>query len=70
MSEGSYFGEIGVLLTHKRTVSVKSCSVSILFTVDRDELLQVLNEFPLHMKYLCAVAKQRMKTTKPEDLVN
>ena len=68
MSEGAYFGEIGLLLTQKRSCSVRAKVVSVLFTVEKDDLMQVLEEFPLHLKYLKAVGRQRLKTTHPADL--
>lgn len=70
MSEGTYFGEIGVLLTQKRTCSIQAKTVSVFLTVEKDDLLSVLEESPLHLKYLRAVAKQRLQTTHPEDLVD
>jgi CRP-like cAMP-binding protein len=33
MSEGSYFGEIGVLITKKRTVTVKAKTICVFFTI-------------------------------------
>jgi hypothetical protein len=44
--------------------------VSVFFTIDKDELLSALKDFPLHLKYLKAVGKQRLKTTNPEDLLD
>ena len=57
MSEGAYFGEIGLLLTQKRTCSVRAKVVSVLFTVEKETLLEVLDEYPLHLKYLKAVGR-------------
>lgn len=38
MSDGTYFGEIGVLLTEKRTCFVKSKTVCVFFTIEKDEM--------------------------------
>ena len=42
MSEGTYFGEIGVLLTQKRTCSIQARSVCVFFTIEKDDLMAVL----------------------------
>jgi len=38
MSEGTYFGEIGVLLTQKRSCFVKSKTVCVFFTISSEDL--------------------------------
>ena len=57
MSEGAYFGEIGVLLTNKRSCSIKSKCVSVFYTITSEDLIEVLDAFPIHMKFLKAVGK-------------
>lgn len=47
MSEGSYFGEIGVLLTKKRTCFVKARTDCVFFTIKGDDLIHALETFPL-----------------------
>jgi CRP-like cAMP-binding protein len=59
LGEGSYFGEIGVLLTGKRTVSVKSKTPCIFFIIEKDEFVQTLEKYPALAKYLKAVGRQR-----------
>jgi CRP-like cAMP-binding protein len=44
--KGSYFGEVGVLITGKRTLSVKSKSDSIVYYIMKDDLLTILDVFP------------------------
>jgi CRP-like cAMP-binding protein len=39
---GSYFGEIGVLITGKRSVSVKTRTNSVLYYIDGDDCLDAL----------------------------
>ena len=34
-SKGQYFGEIGVLLTNKRSLSVKTVNTTILFFIEK-----------------------------------
>ena len=57
MSEGTYFGEIGVLLGQKRSCTVKARSCTSLFTIDKDDLIPILGKYPLIYKYLKAVGK-------------
>lgn len=60
MSEGTYFGEIGVLLTQKRSCTIQAKTVSVFFTIEKEELMPVLDDYPLHLKYLKSVARQRL----------
>lgn len=39
MSEGTYFGEIGVLLTQKRTCFVKARTTCVFFTIGASDLI-------------------------------
>jgi CRP-like cAMP-binding protein len=41
--KGSYFGEIGILITKRRTATVRAIITSILYTVDRDQFLEILD---------------------------
>ena len=69
MCEGTYFGEIGILITQKRTCFVKARTPCVLFTLKGAELLEILDKYPLQAKFLRAVAKQRLQTTDPFDLI-
>ncbi len=42
MSEGTYFGEIGLLLTKKRSCSVKARINSVFLTISKDDLMGIL----------------------------
>lgn len=68
MSEGTYFGEIGVLLTQKRSCTIKARSCTSLFSIGKDDLIEILSRYPLIYKYLKAVGKQRLETTHPSDI--
>ena len=68
MSEGAYFGEIGVLVTKKRTWSIFSKTASVFFAIEGKDLIDVLKDYPIHMKFFKGVAKQSLQTTKAEDL--
>lgn len=44
--KGDYFGEIGVLVTGTRTVSVKSKSNAVVYYIMKDDLILLLKSFP------------------------
>jgi CRP-like cAMP-binding protein len=46
LSKGDFFGEIGCLLTSKRTCSVVSRTSTLLYQIKADKLLSVLADFP------------------------
>ena len=46
LGEGCYFGEIGILITGKRTVTVRSKNITICYTIDKAELLNILEIYP------------------------
>jgi hypothetical protein len=52
LAEGSYFGEVALLYTERRTATVKAltyCHLFVLSKTDLDELLQLYPEFAEHM---------------------
>jgi len=61
-SKGSYFGEIGVFITGKRTVSARSKSNSVLYYIEKEELFKLLVEFPEQKNELLEVAQTRLQT--------
>ena len=69
LGEGCYFGEIGVLLTGKRSVSVVAQTDCVLFYIDKPTLVGILNDFENHKIFLESVGQQRMKTTFLKDLL-
>ena len=68
IGDGSYFGEIGVLITGKRSASVRSISNCMIYSVNEDDLLNILREFPEQEKFLRAVGFQRLNTTDASDI--
>lgn len=44
--KGSYFGEIGVLLTGRRSVSVRAKSNAVIYYIGKPELEKLLKKFP------------------------
>ena len=69
LSEGSYFGEIGILISKVRTVTVKAKTDWMFYVIQKDDLLRILELYPDQMAFLKAVGRQRMLTTDPEDLI-
>lgn len=68
LDDGNYFGEIGILMTCCRTVSIKSVQPSILACISKAKLIKILSNFPEHYEFLHDVAVQRMKTCTKEDI--
>jgi CRP-like cAMP-binding protein len=60
MSKGAFFGEIGCLLTGKRSCSVIVRTTTILHKIKKDKLTAILEEYPSQYKYLKAVGRQRL----------
>jgi CRP-like cAMP-binding protein len=68
MSKGSFFGEIGCLLTGKRSCSIIVRTTTILHSIKREPLIAILEEYPQQYKYLKGVGRQRLQTTNPIDI--
>lgn len=66
---GSYFGEIGILITGKRTASVRAISNCMTYSIKGQDFLQILQDHPIQEKFLRAVGYQRLQTTGPEDII-
>ena len=45
-SQGCYFGEIGVLLTEKRSCSVKAVTMCIFMTISKEALEKIFETYP------------------------
>lgn len=43
---GTYFGEIGVLITGKRSLSIKALTNCLCYTIQSNSLLLILEDFP------------------------
>ena len=68
MGDGSYFGEIGVLLTGKRSTNVIAQTNCVLYKISKNKLEKLLVQFPSHKVFLESVGKQRFATTYFKDL--
>ena len=68
LREGSYFGEVGLLLTQKRSVSVRALTLCLFEVIHQDDLNRVLEEFPQQKEVLLKVAHQRAAVCSTADL--
>lgn len=68
LEEGSFFGEIALLLTKKRTMTIKCLIETEFITVPKERMLNILELFPDEKAHLIAIAKQRLKTTSKHDI--
>jgi CRP-like cAMP-binding protein len=68
MSKGAFFGEIGCLLTGKRSCSVIARTTTILYKVKKDNLIAILEEYPSQYQFLKDVGRQRLETTNPKEI--
>ncbi len=55
-SKGGYFGEVGVLITGQRTLSVRSKSNSVIYYITKEDLLSLLDKWPKELEFLKSVA--------------
>jgi CRP-like cAMP-binding protein len=60
MSKGAFFGEIGCLLTGKRSCSVIARTTTILRVIKKDHLIAILEDYPSQYDYLKKIANQRL----------
>jgi glucose-6-phosphate 1-dehydrogenase len=67
LSEGSFFGEMGLLLATPRTATVKALTECDLFVLDKDEFLRFLSDQPAFAAKVGEVARQRYRIA--EDLL-
>lgn len=71
---GSYFGEISILnmgnAGNRRTASVKSVGYSDLFVLSKNDLWEVLKDYPAARVRLEAIAVKRLEKYKKQPLEN
>jgi hypothetical protein len=63
LSDGSFFGEVALLFSGKRTASVRAASYCDMFILSKDELRDVLKEFPEESRQLQEEARTRYAIT-------
>ena len=62
MKEGTFFGEIGLLLSEKRTATVKAETICHFEVLSKQDFNSFIGDFPKELEYLKKVAVQRMGT--------
>ena len=62
MKEGTFFGEIGLLLSEKRTATVKAENICHFEVLSKQDFNSFIGDFPKELEYLKRVAIQRMGT--------
>jgi len=55
LEKGAYFGEIGLLITNHRTVTVRAITKVNLGVIENDVFLPILKSFPEQLEYLTNV---------------
>ncbi|KRX04883.1 Cyclic nucleotide-binding protein [Pseudocohnilembus persalinus] len=64
LEEGSFFGEIGLLMNNqKRSVSIRAMQNCLFLCLNKEKFDLIMNIFPDQKGYLQRVSKQRLKTT-------
>ena len=59
ISDGCYFGEVAVLFDGKRTASIRTLSVTVMYSLSSKSLLAAIADFPEIEAYLQRIAKLR-----------
>jgi hypothetical protein len=59
LAEGSFFGEVALLISNKRTASVRAAAYCDLFVLAKDDFDQVLSEFPDESRVMLDEARRR-----------
>lgn len=61
LSDGSYFGEIAPLCNTRRTASVRADTYCNLYSFSREDMLQILSEYPLMRRTIETIAAERLE---------
>ncbi|CAL5223621.1 g6162 [Coccomyxa viridis] len=63
LKKGSYFGEIGLLRTCRRTASIRAISENVdLFVLSKDDFDNVMREYPESSKAMDLIAEHRLRS--------
>ncbi|XP_054748043.2 cyclic nucleotide-gated cation channel alpha-3-like [Lytechinus pictus] len=69
-ASGEYFGEIGILNlkenSYRRTANVQSVGFSELFTLSKDDIIDVLKDYPAVMNTIQEEGMRRLETLRPQ----
>eukprot|EP01135_Chromosphaera_perkinsii_P007543 Nk52_evm27s913 gene=Nk52_evmTU27s913 len=64
LSEGSYFGEVAILLKERRTASVRAKTFCDLFSLSKQDLFEVISDYPEQAAKMLKEAEARITMTR------
>ena len=64
LSEGSYFGEVAILLKERRTASVRAKTFCDLFSLAKQDLFEVISDYPEQAAKMLHEAEARITETR------
>lgn len=67
LKDGDVFGEVALLLSQRRTASVRARTLCDLFVLDRSEFVRILRDNPHFAEKVIEVATNRFKVTVPAE---
>eukprot|EP00163_Fabomonas_tropica_P030364 TRINITY_DN681_c0_g1_i1.p1 TRINITY_DN681_c0_g1~~TRINITY_DN681_c0_g1_i1.p1 ORF type:complete len:1518 (+),score=303.17 TRINITY_DN681_c0_g1_i1:420-4973(+) len=59
LGPGTFFGEIALLRSERRTANIRAITYCELFTLDKDDLADILSDFPEYRERIYKVAAER-----------
>jgi len=68
LEDGAFFGEIALLITRKRTMTIKCLTETEFLTISKERLMNLLELFPEEKSHLFSIANQRLRTTNKHDI--
>jgi glucose-6-phosphate 1-dehydrogenase len=63
LSDGGFFGEVGLILSQPRTATIRAATSCDLFVLDRADLARVLKDHPQFAQSIAAIAQSRYSVT-------
>jgi len=68
LREGAYFGEIGLLITGKRSVTVRALTFCVFEVIHKNDFDNLMSTYPEQKEFLLKLAHQRLRISNPEDI--
>jgi len=67
LTDGNFFGEVGLLFSQERTASVRAVSDCDLFVLEKADLMKALKDHPQFAGTILEVARERYHVTAPAE---
>lgn len=67
LSDGDFFGEIGLLMSTPRTATIKAKTLCDLFVMKRTDFVRILHDYPQFSDKIITVARKRYNLTVSRD---